>query len=120
MAEHDQQHLTPRRAQASAMLLSLLFSLWLAIGSAVGGPIGPAAPEIERYAAPKAVVVQAGPGKQAQQPRQPDPAPALPGSAIPILAERLTYPAGAVALAVAAPLSSAAALSYQARAPPAR
>jgi len=108
-----------RAGQASAMLLSLLFSLWIAVGGVAGG-LGPSTPEIERAAPAKAVVVQAGAGKQAQQPRTPDPTPALPPAVVPVLAEERLHPAGIVVSALLAPLGSALVSPYQARAPPAR
>ena len=119
MVAGEEQGPKGRAAQASAMLLSLLFSVWLAVGS-LGGGSASIAPELQRAATPKAVVLHAGAAKQAQQPRQPDPAPALPGSATPVLAGLLTYPGGAEPLDPLRPRASAAASPYRARAPPAR
>lgn len=119
MDEGRDQMSSSRPGQASAMLLSLLFSLWLAVGG-IGGGIGPTTPEVARTAPAKAVVVQSGAGKQVQQPRTPEPTAALPPSAIPVLADRLTYPADALAPASVALLRSASVSPYQARAPPAR
>jgi len=119
MDEGRDQMSSSRAGQTSAMLLSLLFSLWLAVGGLAGG-LGPSTPEVARAAPVKAVVVQPGAGKQVQQPRTPEPTAALPPSAIPVLADRLTYPAG-TALSLSVALLQAALVSpYQARAPPAR
>ncbi|WP_114228799.1 MULTISPECIES: hypothetical protein [Sphingomonas] len=119
MDAHGEQIRQNRAAATSAMLLSMLFSLWLAIGG-VGAGTNPVTPEYRGSSAPKAVVLQAGSGKQVQQPRQPEPTAALPGASAPLLTERLTYPAGAQPLALAAPRAFAGAADYQARAPPAR
>ena len=114
----DEQRRKGRTGQASAMLLSLLFSVWLAVGG-IAGPSSPSTTEIQRAAPSKAVVVSAGSGKQAQQTRTPDPAADLPPVAGTVLAELRRYPSDVAAARGAAPLSSAKAAPYQARAPPA-
>jgi len=104
--------------QASTMLLSLLFSIWLAIGGAAWAS-DPSTTEFRHAATPKVVVLQAAAGKHAHQPRQPHPTPTIPELAAPVLTERFTYPVGAQALELIAPRVFAGAAPYQARAPPA-
>jgi hypothetical protein len=119
MDGHSQQKRQGKAAQASAMLLSLLFSVWLAVGGIAGGA-GPTNPEFQRAAPTKAVMVQAGAPKQAQQPRQPDSLPLPLSPATIVRGTPQTYPSGANGPQSALPLPSAGTAPYQARAPPAR
>lgn len=101
------------------MLLSLLFSIWLAIGGAACAS-DPSTTEIRHAATPKVVVLQAAAGKHAHQSRQPNPTPTIPELAAPVLTERFTYPTGAQALDLAASNAAEVTAFYRARAPPAR
>jgi len=118
MGSDGEQARKREAAQASTMLLSLLFSIWLAIGGAAWTS-DPSTTEFRHAATPKVVVLQAAAGKHAHQPRQPHPTPTIPELTAPVFNERFTYPVGAQALELIAPRVFAGAAPYQARAPPA-